>query len=357
MSTFGTKIKLTIFGESHASAVGCVLEGLPAGERINLKALNAFLARRAPGRDGLSTQRKEPDEPQFLSGLKDNVLTGAALSAIIPNKDAHPGDYAKLKDLPRPGHADFPAAVKYNGFNDNRGGGEFSGRLTAPLCIAGGIILQLLEKRGIHIGAHIAQIATIGDKIFDAARISPNVLKRLNRMAFPTISSISGKMMQETIASARDEGDSVGGVVEVAAVGVPAGVGGPLFSGLENRLSTALFAIPAVKGISFGDGFYAACVPGSVNNDEYCIDDDGEIRTVTNHCGGILGGISTGMPIVMRVAFKPTPSIAKPQNTVRLSTKTPETIEIKGRHDPCIVPRAVPAVIAATALALYDALS
>lgn len=357
MSTFGTKIKLTIFGESHASAVGCVLEGLPAGERINLKALNAFLARRAPGRSDLSSQRKEADEPQFLSGLKDGVLTGAALSAIIANADVRSADYAKLKDLPRPGHADYPAFVKYNGFNDNRGGGEFSGRLTAPLCVAGGIVLQLLEKRGIHIGAHIAQIATVGDKIFDAANVSVSTLKRLNRMAFPTISGVSGKMMQETIMAARDEGDSVGGVVELAAVGVPAGVGGPLFDGLENRLSQALFAIPAVKGISFGDGFYASCVPGSVHNDEYCVGEDSEIRTATNHCGGILGGISTGMPIVLRVAFKPTPSIAKPQNTVRLSTMTQETLEIKGRHDPCIVPRAVPAVIATAALALYDALS
>lgn len=356
MSTFGTKIKLTIFGESHSSAVGCVLEGLPAGERINLKALNAFLARSASGRDDLSSQRKGCDEPQFLSGLKDNVLTGAALSAIIPKNDIRPGDSAKFKDKPRPGHADYPASVKYNGFNDNPGGGEFSGRLTVPLCVAGGIVLQLLEKRGIRVGGHIAQIATVGDRIFDAAKVSLQTLKRLDKMAFPTISSASGKMMQETIAMAGAEGDSVGGVVEVAAIGVPPGIGEPLFNGLENRLSQAIFAIPAVKGISFGDGFYASCVPGSMENDEYCVGEDGRIRTVTNHCGGILGGLSTGMPIVLRVAFKPASSIAKPQTTVRLSTRKPETLKIKGPHDPCIVPRSVPAVIAATALALYDAL-
>ncbi len=356
MNSFGKNIRLTIFGESHGPAIGCTLEGLPAGFPVDLDALQEFLDHRAPGRSALATQRKEGDHPEFLAGLQDGVTTGATLCAVIRNADQHSRDYTDLKDCPRPGHADYPAAVKFHGFNDIRGGGIFSGRLTAPLCIAGGILLQILEKKGVTVGAHIAQIGNVGDEVFDPVSVSRAELRRVSRKPFPVLDDEAGAYMRELVEAARKERDSVGGVVEAAVVGLPAGVGDPMFDGLENRLSQALFAIPAVKGVSFGDGFYSSCVRGSENNDPYVVDAKGRVRTETNHCGGILGGISTGMPLVFRAAFKPTPSIGQPQKSVSLSQHEPRELSISGRHDPCIVLRAVPVVMAAAALAVYDAL-
>lgn len=356
MNSFGKNIRLTIFGESHGPAIGCTLEGLPAGFPVDLDSLQEFTDRRAPGRGPLATPRKEPDRPEFLAGLQDGVTTGATLCAVIRNSDQRSRDYGDLKDCPRPGHADYPAAVKFRGFNDIRGGGIFSGRLTAPLCIAGGILLQILEKKGVTVGAHIAQIGNVGDEVFDPVLVGRAELRRVSRKPFPVLDDEAGAYMRELVEAARKERDSVGGVVEAAVVGLPAGVGDPMFDGLENRLSQALFAIPAVKGVSFGDGFYSSCVRGSENNDPYVVDAKGRVRTETNHCGGILGGISTGMPLVFRAAFKPTPSIGQAQKSVSLSKHEPRELAISGRHDPCIVVRAVPVVMAAAALAVYDAL-
>ena len=355
MNSFGSKIRVTIFGESHGPAIGCVLEGLPAGEKIDFEALGAFLERRAPGRNDLSTARRESDVPEFLSGLQEGVLTGAPVCAVIRNADQHSGDYAQLKDLPRPGHADYTASIKFHGFNDVRGGGAFSGRLTAPLCVAGGILLQLLERRGIVIGAQIQRIHKSVGAAFNPVTVSAETLRYLNTLTFPALDDACAAAMQEEIHSAAAQGDSVGGVVECAVTGVPAGVGDPMFDGLENRLARALFAIPAVKGVEFGAGFQVVELFGSEANDPFVMEGDA-IRTATNHCGGILGGISTGMPLVLRVAFKPTPSIAKSQRTVSLSRREETELVIHGRHDPCVVLRAVPVVMAATALALFDAL-
>ncbi len=331
-NTFGKNIQVQIFGESHGPAIGCAIDGLPAGFRVDLKALQCFLDLRAPGNSPLATQRKEADRPEFLAGIReDGTLTGATLCAIIRNHDQHSTDYEKIQDCPRPGHADYTAFLRYHGNNDIRGGGMFSGRLTAPLCIAGGISLQLLENKGVIINSRISEIAGI-----------PNPDNEATATA---------------ILKARDDGDSVGGVVECTATGFPAGLGNPRFDGLKNRLAQIIFGIPAVVGLEFGDGFGTARHRGSENNDAYEIATDGTVRTKTNHCGGILGGISTGMPIVLRVAFKPTPSIALEQETISLSRHENTTLKITGRHDPCIVPRALPVVTSAVALVLLDFLS
>ncbi|MGN0867035.1 MAG: chorismate synthase [Oligosphaeraceae bacterium] len=357
MNTLGRNIRVTIFGESHGPAIGCAIQGLPAGFKVDQDALEAFLARRAPGRQGLlATQRKEADRPEFLSGLLDGVLTGATVCAVIRNGDQHSKDYGNLKDCPRPGHSDYPAAVKFHGCNDIRGGGIFSGRLTAPLCVAGGIVRQILEQEGIVIGAHLLQVGRVEEAPFDPVKVTAASLRRLDKKPFPVLSPASQEAMTREVEAARRDGDSVGGVVEAAVVGMPPGVGDPMFLGLENRLAQALFGIPAVKGVAFGDGFDASARRGSENNDPYTVDKKGAIRTVTNHCGGILGGISTGMPILFKAAFKPTPSISLPQQSVSLSRKEVQELRVTGRHDPCIVLRAVPVVIAAAALALYDAL-
>ena len=345
-STYGENLRITIFGQSHSPAVGVTMEGLPAGLPIDLERLSAFLERRAPGRSEWSTPRKEADEPEFLSGVKDGLTCGVPLTAIIRNTNARSGDYAPYFNTPRPGHADYTAAVKYGPARDAAGGGHFSGRLTAPLCIAGGICLQLLEREGITIRSRIASIGGIADE--------GDILTGAVGEIFPTISAERGEKMRAAIAAAREEGDSLGGVVECAVLGVPAGLGDPMFGGMENRLAAVLFGIPAVKGVEFGAGFAAAALRGSENNDPFAME-EGRVVTLTNHAGGILGGITTGMPILFRVAFKPTPSIAKEQRTVDLAKMEETTITMGGRHDPCIVPRAVPCVEAAAALAVYDA--
>ena len=354
-STFHSNLQLSIFGQSHGAAIGMTLDGLPAGQEIDLEQLQAFLARRAPGKPPWETPRKEADTPEFLSGLLEGKTCAAPITAIIRNTNTKGADYENLKDIPRPGHADFIAQMKHRGAQDVSGGGHFSGRLTAPLCIAGGICLQLLEKHGIQIAAHIAAIAGEKDEPIDPINPDLKRLKAMQEKTFSALDESAGNAMQKAIQSAKDAGDSVGGIVECVAVGLPIGLGSHMFDGVENKIARLAFAIPAVKGIEFGVGFAAADMHGSQHNDPFYW--DGEVvKTRSNHHGGILGGSTSGMPLVFSLAIKPTPSIAKPQESVSLSKKTSETLVIHGRHDPCIVPRAVPCAEAVAAIALYDML-
>ena len=342
-STFGENIKLTVFGESHSAAIGMTLEGVPAGEVIDEDRLREFMARRAPGRDKYSTGRKEDDIPEFVSGVLERVTTGSPITAVIRNSDTRSRDYDDMKKMPRPSHADYSAHVKYGGNEDYRGGGHFSGRLTAPVCAAGGIILQILERKGITVEACATEIAGIETASLGGTPSEP---------AFETDSDAREKALKE-IENAKAEGDSVGGVITCVIKGVRPGIGDPMFGGVENVMSQALFGIPAVKGIEFGAGFGAARKKGSENNDPFTIGPDGGIVTTKNDSGGILGGITSGMPIVFRVAVKPTPSIAKEQDTVTYGGEKAK-LTVKGRHDPCIALRAVPVVEAMAAVALYD---
>ena len=351
-SEFGHLLHLSVFGQSHGTAIGVVVDGLPAGEAIDLSELNAFLSRRKPGKDGLSTPRKESDLPEFLSGLEGGRTCGAPLCAVIHNSDQHSQDYDALRDIPRPGHADYTAAVKWKGAADLRGGGHFSGRLTAPLCIAGGIAKQILARRGIFVGAHLSEAAGIPDEAFPL-HPTAELFDAIAQKPFPVLSEDAGAAMQQAIRAARAEGDSVGGIIECAAIGLPAGLGDPMFDGVENRLAAALFGIPAVKGVEFGAGFAAARLRGSENNDPFRVR-DGRIVSETNWAGGILGGITNGMPITLRTAIKPTPSIAQVQPSVSLSAGEERDLTIHGRHDPCIAHRAVPVVEAVTAVVLLD---
>lgn len=354
-SYFGKNIHISIFGQSHAEYIGVTVDGLPAGEAVDEEALRAFMLRRAPGRAAESTARRETDETHIICGIYKGFTCGAPLTAVIKNGDTRSKDYDRLRDLPRPGHADLTAEIKYRGFQDGRGGGHFSGRLTAPLCVAGGICAQILARRGIEIGAHILSIAGINDSPFNALGETKENLDRVKAAPFPVLDAAAGEKMREAILAAKAEGDSIGGVVECIVTGMPAGVGSPVFGGLESMLSAALFAIPAVKGVEFGSGFGAALMRGSEHNDEIALN-GGKIVTRTNNAGGILGGISDGMPVIFRAAFKPTPSILKPQRTVSLSAMKEEELQITGRHDPCVAPRAVPVVEAAAALVILDAL-
>ena len=346
-SSFGTALKLQIFGQSHAPAIGMTLDGFPVGFAPDLEALQTFLNRRAPGQGAYATARKEADAPEFVSGLVEGHTCGAPLCAIIRNSDTRSKDYGNIAQSPRPSHADFTAHVKYGGQEDVRGGGHFSGRLTAPLCIAGGLCLQFLEQQNIKIFAHIAQIGQVKDRLFDP--VNPEKPQGM------TLDADAWEQMQQEIAAAKAEGDSVGGIIECALTGLPAGCGEPMFGGLENRLAQILFGIPAVKGLEFGSGFACAQMRGSQHNDTYYYDESGVVRTETNHAGGIAGGISTGMPVVFRVAIKPTPSIPTPQKTIAYEGGNTE-LQIQGRHDPCILPRALPCVEAAAAIAILDAI-
>ena len=345
-SVYTGNLTVSIFGQSHAPAIGVTIDGLPAGFPINLDELQFFLSRRAPGQNAWSTPRREVDAPEVLCGLKNGKTCGAPLTAIIRNTNTRSGDYENLKDVPRPGHADYTAQVKFGGAQDASGGGHFSGRLTAPMCIAGGICMQLLEHEGVRIRARILSIGTVTDSAPFDAPVAGN--------PFPAVSDGAATTMQEEIAQAKADGDSVGGVIECVIDGLPAAIGEPMFGGLENLIARTVFAIPAVKGVEFGAGFAAARLRGSENNDPFRVQ-NGHIVTETNNCGGILGGISTGMPVVFRAAFKPTPSISRTQASVSLSRMENETLVIHGRHDPCIVPRAVPCVEAAAAIAVLDA--
>ena len=323
-STYGENLKISIFGQSHSEAIGVVIDGLPAGFEVDMDELGEFLARRAPGQGKHTTSRKEPDRPEFLSGLAGGKTCGAPLAALIRNTNTRSSDYDNIRDIPRPGHADFAARIKYGGAEDVSGGGHFSGRLTAPLCIAGGIALQILREKGITVKAEIKEIGGKSDGFL------------------------------ETVEEARLDADSVGGIIECVIEGVPAGYGNPMFGGVENKIASCVFGIPAVKGVEFGAGFEAARMRGSENNDEFYYEEDGRVRTRTNNHGGILGGITTGMPIVFRAAFKPTPSIGKPQKSISFSEKKDAVLEIKGRHDPCVVMRAAPCIEAAAAITVLD---
>ena len=355
-SVYGKNIKISVFGQSHSPAIGVSIDGLPAGFPIDFDELSAFMSRRMPGQGAHTTTRREKDEPDFLSGLVDGVTCGAPLAAIIRNTDARSSDYEQLWDIPRPSHADYTAYIKYGKTRDVRGGGFFSGRLTAPLCLAGGICLQLLQREGIQIAAHIVQIGSIVSCSFDPVNIGSNEINVLKEAAFPVLDADAGELMLAAIEQARSCGDSIGGIIECAAINVPAGIGDPMFDGMENRLAAILFGIPAVKGVEFGNGFSAAGLWGSENNDAFYMRADA-VRTRTNNHGGILGGITSGMPVLFRTAFKPTPSISIEQGSISLSRKEDVLLSLKkGRHDPCIVPRAVPCVEAAAAVAFYDAL-
>ena len=349
-NTLGERYRVQVFGQSHSPMIGAVIEGIPAGVVPDMDFISAFMSRRAPG-GALSTARKEADAPQIVSGLNDKGATcGAPLCILIHNTDARSRDYDRLRDIPRPGHADYTAAVKFSGHNDIRGGGQFSGRLTAPLCFAGALALQLLKEKGVAIRARVHSVAGIGDAPVDLAHPP---MDGLCPGPLPCVDSDAAARMAEAVEAARADGDSVGGVVECWATGLPAGLGEPMFDGVENRVARALFGIPAVRGVEFGLGFTAAGMKGSAHNDPFRVE-SGQVVTAGNNHGGALGGITSGMPLVVRAAFKPTPSIARQQPSVSLSRCEDAPLVIQGRHDPCIVSRAVPVVEAVVACAVLD---
>ncbi len=352
-STYGNHLKLSVFGQSHGKAIGMTLDGIPAGLPVDFEKLQSFLNRRTPGQWDYATPRKEEDHPDFLSGILNGFTCGTPIAAVIYNHNTNSSDYNNLKDCPRPGHADYTAQVKYGGYQDAAGGGHFSGRLTAPICIAGGLCKQWLELHGIKISAHIASIAGICDEPVKLNPVDPDFSQIATD--FPVLNLHAGEKMKEAITNVKDEGDSVGGVIECMATGLPTGLGGPLFGGMEGKIAQIVYGIPAVKGIEFGSGFFGSNLRGCENNDDFTVQ-DGKIVTKTNNAGGILGGITTGMPLTFKVAIKPTPSIFKQQCSVNLKTMENTTLQIHGRHDPCIVPRAVPVIEAAAAIAIYDAM-
>ena len=349
-------MRYSIFGESHGSAIGVVLEQVPPGLVLDREAISKEMERRAPGKSPLSPARKEADVPEILSGVFDGKTTGTPLCAIIHNSDHHSKDYAKTRFLARPSHGDYTGFVRYQGCNDYRGGGHFSGRLTAPLVFAGAVAKQLLAQRGITVGAHISQIGTVKDKSFADTQLTPTLFQTLSEKAFPTVDDQAGAAMQAEILQAREELDSIGGAIQCAVLGLPVGVGSPdLGCNVEGVLAQHLFAVPAVKGISFGAGFAFASMRGSAANDPFYMD-GGQVKTRTNHSGGVNGGISNGMPVLFQVAIRPTPSIGQEQNTINFSTMEDAKLTIQGRHDPCIVHRAVPVIEAAAALAICELL-
>lgn len=352
-SNFGTKIKLDVFGESHGAAIGAVLTGIPAGIDIPYDSIAIQGERRAPGRDKTSTPRKEEDTPEFLSGVLNGKTTGAPIAVIIRNKDTRSNNYDNVSLCPRPSHSDYPAYVKYSGFNDIRGGGHFSGRLTAPIVALGTICREVLKQKGITVGGHIARIGNVVDTPFDAVNVTSKQLSELSQTCFALNDKSIKVQMEKEIEKARLDGDSVGGVVELAVTGIPAGIGNPMFNGVENIISNALYGIPAVKAVAFGDGFEFGSMRGSEANDQMYFEGD-TVKTKTNHCGGICGGITNGMPVIIKVALKPTPSISKPQETVNLENGENTRLTIEGRHDPCIVPRALPALEAMLSIATLD---
>ena len=362
-NTYGNNIKLTIFGGSHDPEIGMTLSGFTAGVRLPEAELLAFMARRAPGQGPWATSRREPDIPVFTAGVtveetengKVYISNGTSMRSVIVNTNQRSGDYSSLLDTPRPSHADYPARVKFGDTVDLRGGGKYSGRLTAPLCIAGAFCLALLREKGIEVGAHIQQIGAVKDAAFDRLHLTAGALHAPASTNFAVIDPEAGEAMKGEIECARMTADSVGGSVECAVIGLPVGLGDHPFDGMEGRISSILFSIPAVKAVAFGDGFDFVTGYGSTHNDAYRMD-DGEIVTKTNHCGGIVGGMSTGMPVIFSCAFKPTPSIGCEQESVSLARREDTVMVVKGRHDPCIVPRAVPVVEAAAAVALVDLL-
>ena len=346
-------MKYSIFGESHGPAIGVVLEGVPAGLKLDLDAIRFDLDRRAPGRNALSTARKEADEPQILSGVFEGRTTGAPLCAVIANTDARSKDYARTKDLARPGHADYAAFMRYGGFNDYRGGGHFSGRLTAPLVFAGGVAKQFLAQKGVYVGAHISAVYGINDDPME----DWGSLKAVQSKEFPVLNDQAGEQMRAAILEAKNEQDSVGGSIECGVFGLPPGLGAPdLGQNAEGIFSQYLFAVPAVKAVAFGAGVAFALMRGSEANDPLYVDDDGCVRAEQNCAGGINGGITNGMPLTFEATLRPTPSIARQQFTVDMIKNQNAVLELQGRHDPCVVHRAVPVIEAAAALAACELL-
>ena len=352
-SVIGDKIKLSIFGESHGEAIGCVIDGLPAGTKIDMNAVYKDMQRRAPGKDKTATPRLEKDIPHILSGMLDNVTTGAPLAMVIENTNTKSGDYSNLMTVPRPSHSDYPAYVKYGGNNDIRGGGHFSGRLTAPLVFAGSVAKQILSQMGVTIGAHIKQIGSVCDAVSDLNKTDKSLLDTLSSSTFSLIDETKEQAMRDEIEKARLSLDSVGGIIECFAVGLPVGLGGNMFDTVEGKLASILFGVPAVKGVEFGIGFGFADKRASEVNDQYEIK-NGRVATLSNNNGGVVGGMTDGAPLSVSVAIKPTPSIAKKQKSVNLLTMENAELEIHGRHDPCIVVRAVPVIECAVALGLLD---
>lgn len=351
--TYGNNYKVTIFGESHGVTIGVVVDGIPAGFAIDENNLQKNMERRAPGRDDFSTSRKETDKVKIVSGFVNGRTTGTPLCALVDNQVQISQDYEGVKRVIRPGHADYTGNIKYKGFEDFRGGGNFSGRITLGLVIAGTIARQYLELHGIKIGAHIARISNIEDAKLSKISEDNELLGKLNDMDFPIIDSLSGERMKEKILEAKKNGDSVGGIIECKAIGLPAGIGEPFFNSLESTISSLAFSIPAVKGIEFGSGFEFSSMHGSEANDEFYLS-NGVVKTRTNNNGGINGGISNGMPVTFSVVLKPTPSISAIQHSLTLHDLTETELEIKGRHDPCIVHRAVVVVESITAIALME---
>ncbi len=351
--SWGNNLKLAIFGESHGEAIGITMSGLPSGVSLDLEEINRELQRRAPGKSPLATARKEADIPEILSGLYRGKTTGTPLCAVIRNGDAHSKDYDTVPDLMRPGHGDYPGSVRYQGFNDPRGGGHFSGRLTAPIVFAGAVCKQILALQGVHVGAHIESIGRIRDLSFGECPTDADLLARLGTDELPLLDASCGEAMAKAILDAKAEGDSVGGVVECMVLGLEAGVGEPFFDSVESTLSHLLFSIPGVKGVAFGLGFDTTLRTGSACNDTYYFEGE-KVKTHTNNCGGVTGGITNGMPVVFRAAIRPTASIAKLQDTVSLCQGKDAVLSVTGRHDPCIVPRAVPVIEAVAAIGILE---
>ena len=355
LASYGSNIKLFIEGGSHDEKIEMFLDNFPKGMKIDEDALLKFMKRRAPGNDKWSTPRKEKDLPEFLSGVSDGITTGERIHAVIYNQNQHSSDYSTVTDIPRPSHADFAAIMKYGNTVDLRGGGHYSGRLTSLMCVAGALCKQYLKEKGIDIFAHINSIGTVYDTPFNKTEVGIKELTELEDKHFPVLSDLAGEKMLSLIDKVKQEGNSVGGTVECAVTGLPAGLGEHLFSGVEGRIASIAFSIPAVKGIEFGAGFASSAMTGSENNDAFYYD-NGTVKTKTNNCGGILGGMTNGMPLIFTAAYKPTPSIAIEQDSVSLKEKKNVKLSIKGRHDPCIVPRAVPVTEAAAAIAITDML-
>ena len=354
MNTWGNKIRLSIFGESHGEAIGIVIDGLEAGTKLNLENINKFIERRKAGKSSFTTSRKEKDEYKILSGYKDGYTTGTPLCVIFENTNTISKDYENLKDLLRPNHADYPAGIKFKGFNDVRGGGHFSGRITLALTFAGAIALDILEEKGIKIFSHIKRILDIKDKSFlDFKEINLQKFKNLKESSLPFIENDLEDKTKELLEKIKLSGNSVGGEIECACFNLPVGLGSPFFDSLESKISHLAFSVPAIKGISFGIGFDFANILGSEANDLYYLNNN-EIKTRTNNNGGILGGLSTGMPLVFSVVVKPTSSISLEQKTVNIKEMKEDILKINGRHDACIVPRVLPVIEAIMALAILD---
>ncbi len=352
-SEFGKKLKIQVFGQSHSEAIGVVIDNLPCGFEIDFDKVSSFMKRRAPGNDIFSTPRKEEDEVEIVSGIYKGVTCGAPLCAMIRNKNVVSKDYDLMADIPRPSHADYAAHKKYKGYNDIRGGGHFSGRLTAPLCFAGAVAMQYLNSFGIYIGAHISSVGSVKDKLYNSVSMTKEELMSASEKDFPVLDDMSASLMRAEILNAKQKGDSIGGSIECAAIGLPVGIGQGMFGGVENNISAAMFAIPALKGIEFGSGFSGCSMRGSEYNDSYFLDNN-KVKTNSNNNGGVTGGLTTGMPLIFRVAIKPTPSVFTEQNSISFSKNENVKLQINGRHDPCILKRALPVVEAVCAFTLLD---